>query len=82
MPEDGAGGAAGSAGLARGRPRVFVSRIIPDEGLEAISAVCDMDLWDGPLPPPRDELLRRVAGRDGVLTLLTDKVDDEFLVAA
>ena len=34
------------------------------------------------LPPPRDELLRRVAGCDGVLTLLTDRVDDEFLDAA
>jgi lactate dehydrogenase-like 2-hydroxyacid dehydrogenase len=61
---------------------VFVSRIIPDEGLDAVRAVCDMDLWEDPLPPPRDELLRRVAGRDGVLTLLTDRVDDEFLDAA
>ena len=42
-------------------------------------AACDMDLWEDELPPPRDELLRRVAGVDGVLTLLTDKVDDEFL---
>ncbi len=64
------------------RPRVFVARVIPEEGLEAIRAVCDMDLWDGDLPPPRDELLRRVAGCDGVLTLLTDRVDDEFLDAA
>ena len=64
------------------RPRVFVARILPDEGLEAISAACDMDLWDGDLPPPRDELLRRVAGCAGVLTLLTDRVDDEFLDAA
>ncbi len=65
-----------------GRPRVFVSRIIPDEGLEAIRAGCDMDLWEEDLPPPRDELLRRVAGCDGVLTLLTDRVDDDFLDAA
>jgi len=64
------------------RPRVFVARILPDEGLEAIRADCDMDLWDGDLPPPRDELLRRVAGCEGVLTLLTDRVDDEFLDAA
>jgi glyoxylate reductase len=64
------------------RPKVFVARIIPDEGLEAIRAVCDMDLWDGDLPPSRDELLRRVAGCDGVLTLLTDRVDEEFLDAA
>ena len=41
-----------------------------------------MDLWENELPPPRDELLRRVAGVDGALTLLTDRVDDEFLDAA
>jgi lactate dehydrogenase-like 2-hydroxyacid dehydrogenase len=64
------------------RPRVFVARIIPDEGLEPIRAACHMDLWEDELPPPRDELLRRVAGCDGVLTLLTDRVDDEFLDAA
>ncbi len=64
------------------RPNVFVSRVIPDEGLEAIRAACEMDLWERDLPPPRDELLRRVAGCDGVLTLLTDRVDDEFLDAA
>ena len=65
-----------------GRPRVFVSRRIPEEGLDLVRGSCEMDLWDGPLPPPRDELLRRVAGADGALTLLTDKVDDEFLDAA
>ncbi len=64
------------------RPNVFVSRVIPDEGLAAIRAECEMDLWERDLPPPRDELLRRVAGCDGVLTLLTDRVDDEFLDAA
>ncbi len=64
------------------RPRVFVARRIPEEGLDAVRAACEMDLWEDELPPPRDELLRRVAGVDGVLTLLTDKVDDEFLDAA
>jgi lactate dehydrogenase-like 2-hydroxyacid dehydrogenase len=65
-----------------GRPRVFVARRIPEEGLDLVRGSCEMDLWVGPLPPPRDELLRRVAGVDGALTLLTDKVDDEFLDAA
>ena len=41
-----------------------------------------MDVWEDDMPPPRDELLRRVAGVDGVLTLLTDRVDDAFLDAA
>jgi glyoxylate reductase len=64
------------------RPNVFVSRVIPEEGLSAIREACRMDLWEDELPPPREELLRRVAGCDGVLTLLTDRVDDEFLDAA
>jgi glyoxylate reductase len=64
------------------RPRVFVARRIPEEGLDLVRSAADMDLWDGALPPPRDELLRRVAGVDGALTLLTDRVDDEFLDAA
>ncbi len=64
------------------RPKVFVARVIPEEGLDAVRAACEVDLWDDELPPPRDELLRRVAGCDGVLTLLTDRVDDEFLDAA
>ena len=65
-----------------GLPRVFVARRIPDEGLDPIIEACDLDLWDDDLPPPRPELLTRVAGCDGVLTLLTDGVDDEFLDAA
>ncbi len=67
---------------ASARPRVFVARRIPAEGLSAVSAACDTDVWPDELPPPRDELLRRVAGCDGILTLLTDRVDDELLDAA
>ena len=64
------------------RPRVFVTRVIPDEGLDPVREACDVDLWTDELPPPRDELLRRVAGVDGLLSLLTDTVDDELLDAA
>ena len=64
------------------RPRVFVARIIPDDGLDPIRAGCEVDLWTDELPPPRDELLRRVVGVDGLLSLLTDRVDDELLDAA
>jgi lactate dehydrogenase-like 2-hydroxyacid dehydrogenase len=64
------------------KPRVFVARRIPDEGLRLVLAETDADLWDDELPPPRDELLRRVAGVDGLLSLLTDRVDDELLDAA
>src|SRR5947208_660928 len=61
------------------RPRVFVSRIIPDEGLQPIVSQTDAEVWQDDLPPPRDELLSRVEGIEGFLALLTDKVDDELL---
>ena len=65
-----------------GRPRVLVTRVIPDEGLDPVRGACEVDLWEDELPPPRDELLRRVAGVDGILSLLTDRIDDELLDAA
>ncbi len=64
------------------RPRVLVTRVIPDAGLDPVREACDVDLWEDELPPPRDELLRRVRGVDGILSLLTDRVDDELLDAA
>lgn len=61
------------------RPRVFVSRRIPDEGLVPLIERTRADVWPDELPPPRDELLRRVEGVDALLSLLTDVVDDELL---
>ena len=64
------------------RARVLVTRRIPEAGLRLLHEAAEVDVWDGELPPPRDELLRRVAGVDGLLALLTDRVDDELLDAA
>jgi len=64
------------------RPHVFVARRIPDEGLRRIQEVADAEIWPDDLPPPRDVLLQKVAGCDGILALLTDRVDDELLDAA
>jgi len=65
-----------------GRPRVFVARRIPEDGLAPIRDACDEVVWTGELPPSRSELLAAVAGCDGILTMLTDRVDDELLDAA
>jgi lactate dehydrogenase-like 2-hydroxyacid dehydrogenase len=64
------------------RPRVFVARQIPAVGLRPVLEACDATVWEGDTPPPRDELLRAVAGSDGILALLTDRVDDALLDAA
>ncbi len=64
------------------KPRVFVTRLIPDAGLSRITAACDADVWTDRLPPSRDELLKRVQGCEGLLTLLTEAVDAELMDAA
>ncbi len=64
------------------KPKVFVARRIPEEGLNAIRAVCDVDVWPEQLPPSADELLRRVKDCDGLVSLLTDRVGAGLLDAA
>ena len=61
------------------QPKVFVARIIPDDGLRKVTEATDATIWQDDLPPPREKLLNSVEGCEGVLTLLTDRVDAEFL---
>jgi glyoxylate reductase len=64
------------------RPPVLVTRRLPAQALDRIAARCEMTLYDGQGAMPRDQLLAEVAGKAGAVTLLTDRVDDEFLDAA
>ena len=41
-----------------------------------------MAVWEDELPPPREELLRQAARCEGLVTLLTDRIDEELLAAA
>ncbi|MFN8447288.1 MAG: NAD(P)-dependent oxidoreductase [Anaerolineae bacterium] len=61
-------------------PRVFVTRIIP--GLERLQAICDADIWQDELPPPYDVLCERARGVDGILCMLTDRIDGGLMDAA
>ncbi|MEZ6087410.1 MAG: D-glycerate dehydrogenase [Pirellulaceae bacterium] len=58
--------------------KVFVTRRIPEVGLQRLTSFCECDVWPDRLPPPRNELLSRSSGCDGVLTLLSDGIDAEF----
>jgi glyoxylate reductase len=64
------------------RPRVFASRRFPAGVREELERSFELDLHDSMWPLDRDELLRRVAGCDGLMLMLTDRVDDELLDAA
>jgi len=64
------------------KPTVFVTRIIPEKALQMVREHGAATVWEGELPPSRDDLLRAVAGADGLLCLLTDPVDADVIDAA
>ncbi len=64
------------------RPRVFVARHLPATALASLSA-CDVTIWPhAATPPTRLELHAAVADADGLLALITDRVDATLLAAA
>lgn len=64
------------------KPKVFVTRVIRDKGLDMVKDFCEAEIWPEELPPNRDILLEKVHGVDGILCLLTDKIDGVVLDAA
>jgi glyoxylate reductase len=64
------------------KPKVFVTRRIPAAGLDRILAACDAEVWPGELPPPYEDLRRKVADCDGLVSLLTDRIDGALLDGA
>ena len=64
-----------------GRPRIFSTRPLFEAARQILNEHFDVDYWT-PEQIPRDELLRRVADKDGLVCLLTEKVNDELLDAA
>jgi glyoxylate reductase len=63
-------------------PKVYVTRIIPEGGLRLVREACDAEIWEGETPPPRKVLMEKVRGVDGLLSLLTDRIDGELMDAA
>ncbi len=65
------------------QPRVYVTRRLPDAALALLRSQTEVTLWaTDEVPPPRDELLGQMAGKEGLLCLLTDRIDAPLLDAA
>lgn len=62
--------------------RVYVTRSIPDDLLARIASVGDVEVWDGDEPVPQQVLLSAVGSVDGLLCMLTDRIDAGLLDAA
>ncbi|MDH7508072.1 MAG: D-glycerate dehydrogenase [Methanomassiliicoccales archaeon] len=61
---------------------VLITRKIPDAGLDILRNEVNLDIYEGDIPIPRDELIRRIKGKHGLLCLLSDRIDREVMEAA
>ena len=64
------------------KPRVLATHRLFPPAQEILNVACDVDYWTRPGRPSRDELLRSIADKDGLVCLLTEKINAELLQAA
>ncbi|NKB82353.1 MAG: D-glycerate dehydrogenase [Nitrospirales bacterium] len=64
------------------KPKVYMTRRVPQEGMACVQNGADMEWWDGEEALPRSVLLEKVQDIDGLYCLLTDTIDVELLERA
>src|SRR2546429_4069008 len=64
------------------KPKVFATHRLFDAARKILNESCDVEYWANPERPPREEVLQRVKDKEGLVCLLTEKVNEEFLKAA
>jgi glyoxylate reductase len=55
--------------------RAFVTRKLPGGALASLNGFCELEVWPGEEPPDRATLLDCAAEADGLLCMLTDRID-------
>jgi glyoxylate reductase len=64
------------------KPKLLSTHVLFEEPRKKLAEHFDVDYWTGEDRPSRAEFLQRVAGKDALVSLLTEKIDGEALDAA
>jgi glyoxylate reductase len=59
--------------------KIFVTHQLPGEKIHQLAELCDMNVWMGPGLLAADTLKEELAGCDGLLCMLTDRIDQNLL---
>ena len=62
--------------------KVFATRQLPQATRDRLANQCELEVWDGFLPPDYEVILGKVGALDGLLSLLTDRIDAPLMDAA
>jgi glyoxylate reductase len=61
------------------KPKVYVTREIPQAGIHVLESYCDIEVNPEEAPPTKEELKKRVQDKDALLCLVTDCIDQEII---
>lgn len=64
------------------KPKVYVTRELPERGLNVIKKYFDAEVWPDYAPPPKKVIIDKVKNVDALVPLLSDKIDAEVFNAA
>ena len=64
------------------RPKLLSTHPLFEHPRKTLAERFEVEYWPETERPPRSEVLRRVAGKDGLICLLTEKIDDQLLAVA
>jgi glyoxylate reductase len=64
------------------RPKVLATRPLFPAAQKILNASCDVDYWTRPERISKAELFRRITDKEGLVCLLTEKVNEELLAVA
>jgi glyoxylate reductase len=64
------------------KPKVFATHGLFETARQILQKTCEVEYWAKPERPPREEVLRRVKDKEGLVCLLTEKVNEELLTVA
>ncbi len=65
-----------------GKPKVWVGRRLPQAALDLLAADVELTVFPGELPASRADILAAVPGCDGLVPLLSDRIDSDVIDAA
>ncbi|MFC7394301.1 2-hydroxyacid dehydrogenase [Scopulibacillus cellulosilyticus] len=61
------------------KPKIYITRKLPEENIQILKDQADVEMWDDEWKPvPKDILFEKIKQADGVLTMLTERVDKNF----
>ena len=64
------------------KPKIYITRKLPERGLQIIRKHFDMEVWPEYAPPPKKTIIEKAKNVDALATLLSDKIDAEVFNAA